>query len=179
MHLFALALFANVVLLSLSYNFCFVVISCGWCSLLFLSRLLHVLVVGGKSSCNRPSGKASSICTSYFFQFVCSSFYWRADIPFKVDKIITAKSKRHGQEKKGRIFKWASSSKCMSESVLPNLEWLNNCTPMNTDKEYFTFCPLMDANTLLSMPLCLPKVTNVCLVGCFPIFEELSPFQFR
>jgi hypothetical protein len=66
-----------------------------------------------------------------------------------------------------------------TESVLPNLEWLDICTPMNTDNEYYTFCPLMDANTLLSMPVCLPKVTKVCLVGCFPIFEEFSPFQFR
>jgi hypothetical protein len=66
-----------------------------------------------------------------------------------------------------------------TENVLPNLDWLDICTPMNTDNEYYTFCPLMDANTLLSMPVCLPKVTKVCLVGCFPIFEEFSPFQFR
>lgn len=50
---------------------------------------------------------------------------------------------------------------------------------MNTDNEYYTFCPLMDTKTLLAMPMCLPKVTKVCLVGCFPIFEECSPFQFR
>lgn len=66
-----------------------------------------------------------------------------------------------------------------TEGVLPNLEWLDICAPMDTDDKYYTFCPLMDAKTLLSMSMCLPKVTKVCLVGVFPMFEELSPFQFR
>ena len=71
------------------------------------------------------------------------------------------------------------------EGVLPNLEWLDICAPMNTDNDNYTRSAgaivhsCMDATTLLVMPMCLPKLTKVCIVGCFPIFKEFSPFKFR
>lgn len=60
------------------------------------------------------------------------------------------------------------------EGALPQLAWLD----ISVRSDHIIDYPLFDKELLLALPSALPRLTKVCLTGCFkPRWDEVSPSQ--